>query len=339
MATGPHKINVYLTGADEYGWALAEDYNQTKLAIDPICAISPLKSAQIIHTVYWEALKKIPTEQLSGKKVICNLSGEWERYEKDFKEDFLMVTHKVDMWVVRSNKALYELKGKGLKAFHIPYTVDTETFHMLQDKEKVAWRQKFKIPENIYLIGNFMRDSSARKLTEPKFVKGPDIFADIAKGLHDDRQPIHVFLAGPRRHWLRKKLDEYGVPYTYAGYKLWFDDMRINTLSRRKLNSFYNMLDLSLVTSRSEAGPHAILEAGAAKCPQLSTDVGIASDILPENQIYDNVGQAIDRIKKDIQTRFLKEGNNSIYNAIINHHTWKTARSAYQALYKKTLAC
>ena len=46
------------------------------------------------------------------------------------------------------------------------------------------------------------------------------------------------------------------------------------------LNELYNSLDLCIVSSRVEGGPQAILECGISKVPIISTDVGIASNIL-----------------------------------------------------------
>jgi glycosyltransferase involved in cell wall biosynthesis len=53
-----------------------------------------------------------------------------------------------------------------------------------------------------------------------------------------------------------------------------------------KLNKLYNALDLYIVSSRIEGGPQAILECAITKTPILSTDVGVASEILHSNSIY-----------------------------------------------------
>ena len=58
-------------------------------------------------------------------------------------------------------------------------------------------------------------------------------------------------------------------------------------ISFEQLNELYNLLDLYLVTSRYEGGPQAILEAGITKTPIISTDVGIAKEILSEESIID----------------------------------------------------
>ena len=53
-----------------------------------------------------------------------------------------------------------------------------------------------------------------------------------------------------------------------------------------ELNELYNIIDLYIVSSRVEGGPQAIMEAAIIKTPIVSTDVGIASEILSEESIY-----------------------------------------------------
>ena len=68
------------------------------------------------------------------------------------------------------------------------------------------------------------------------------------------------------------------------------------------LNELYNCLDLYIVTSRVEGGPQSIVECATNKTPIISTDVGIASEILSENSIFNmnNFEKAI----PDIETAF-----------------------------------
>ena len=52
------------------------------------------------------------------------------------------------------------------------------------------------------------------------------------------------------------------------------------------LNELYNCLDLYIVSSRIEGGPQAILECGITETPIISTDVGVASEILANESIF-----------------------------------------------------
>ena len=55
----------------------------------------------------------------------------------------------------------------------------------------------------------------------------------------------------------------------------------------KTLNKLYNSLDLYIVSSRTEGGPQAIVECGITKTPVISTNVGIASEILAKESIFD----------------------------------------------------
>ena len=55
----------------------------------------------------------------------------------------------------------------------------------------------------------------------------------------------------------------------------------------KEINELYNCLDLYIVSSRYEGGPQAILECGVTRTPIISTDVGIASEILSSTSIFD----------------------------------------------------
>ena len=52
------------------------------------------------------------------------------------------------------------------------------------------------------------------------------------------------------------------------------------------MNQLYNLLDIYIVSSRIEGGPQAILECAITKTPILSTDVGVASEILNPKSIF-----------------------------------------------------
>jgi len=329
--TPKQSIKIHLTGADPYQWALAEDYDQTELAVESFVEFVTADSSDLIHSVYWESLQDIPVEVLQNKMVICNLAGEWKRYEADFGQRFLKIADHVNIWMVRSKAAQQDLQEKGRRSYYIPYTVNTTLFKPLSEQDKSFVR--LKMPKGKYVIGNFMRDTQGGRGCKPKSVKGPDIFADIVTRLHQAGQPIHVLLAGPRRHWLRKELKKRGVPYSFYGWAVPFEDMRINTLNREKLNVLYNVLDLSIVSSRSEAGPHAILEAAAAKCPQLSTRVGIAADVLPTDQLYNNVEEAVELVVRDINNHVLQSNLDEIYHNTCKLHTFKSVKMLYQQLY------
>ena len=72
-------------------------------------------------------------------------------------------------------------------------------------------------------------------------------------------------------------------------------------------------MDLYIVASRIEGGPQAILECAVTKTPIISTDVGIASEILGKESIFDrsNFDKATSNIEIALENSkkfFIPEG-------------------------------
>ena len=57
----------------------------------------------------------------------------------------------------------------------------------------------------------------------------------------------------------------------------------------------YNSLDLYIVSSRHEGGPQSIVECAMTRTPIVSTDVGLASELMNSISIssYENLHKAI----------------------------------------------
>ena len=58
-------------------------------------------------------------------------------------------------------------------------------------------------------------------------------------------------------------------------------------INLEELNEIYACLDLYIVSSRCEGGPRSVFECGLTKTPLISTDVGVASELLNKKSIYD----------------------------------------------------
>ena len=87
---------------------------------------------------------------------------------------------------------------------------------------------------------------------------------------------VAIILTGYRRDYLIHELEKLKIKYYY------FDKA-----TQTQVNDLYNCLDLYVVSSRVEGGPQAILECAITKTPIISTDVGIASQILSKTSIFD----------------------------------------------------
>ena len=105
--------------------------------------------------------------------------------------------------------------------------------------------------------------------------KGPDQFLDVVKYYNKKYSNLVVLLSGKRRQYLISNLNREGITYKY-----------FEMVSFKELNELYNLLNLYVVSSRYEGGPQAIMECALIKTPIISTDVGIASEILSNKAIF-----------------------------------------------------
>ena len=93
--------------------------------------------------------------------------------------------------------------------------------------------------------------------------------------MHESNKNLMVILSGKRRNYVIEGLKKYEIPFRY------FEMTKFE-----ELNELYNILDLYIVSSRVEGGPQAIFEASLTKTPIISTNVGIADEILSKESIF-----------------------------------------------------
>lgn len=166
----------------------------------------------------------------------------------------------------------------------LPYWVPTAIEHMSIEESIIA--QASHSGKNRQRLYSFQRDTEGATINYqnplPKLEKGPDIFVNVAKG----RDDYYVCLGGWRRQYIQKQLPaeqwSYGLSY---GQKLLNQDIDKPALATHEdVNVLYNILrqqrGIYLITSRHEGGPQAVLEASKTMCRILSTNVGIASEVL-----------------------------------------------------------
>lgn len=214
----------------------------------------------------------------------------------------------------------------------IPLGVDLSYFKKFDDLKRIQLKKKFNLPENKIIIGSFQKDGVGwGDGLEPKFVKGPDIFCEVVRKLHENFD-IHIFLTGPARGYVKKKLEEYQIPYTHIFLQNYLDIVEC-----------YNVLDLYIVSSRAEGGPKALLEAMATGVPIVTTKVGMASYLI-ENEIngfmsdIDDIDQlflnSIKILKNfDLRKKIINNGFKTI-----KKYSWQNvAKQYYFKIYKKLL--
>jgi len=326
---------VFLTGGDGIGWAVDEDLKLASQAMEPLVDLTDLRTADVVHAVWWWGLLGFSDEQLVGKRIICHVPGEPFRYLT--LPEHRRAMHLVGHWVTRTTQAAGQLQALGIDSDLIPYLIDTTTFRPLgKDSPAVeSFRKEWNLPADAYLVGSFQRDTEGSDLRSPKLVKGPDVLMEILRGLTRRGINIHVVLAGPRRHWLLSQLQAGGIPHTYIGHPAASDDLQINSLPRDTLNVLYNLVDLYVVASRSEGGPHALLEAAASRCKVISTPVGMAPDVLEQACIFQCPSDAIRIVEGDISGDLLRKSLELHYERALANHRPESVTPLFRHLYDR----
>lgn len=180
----------------------------------------------------------------------------------------------------------------------LPYWVNTGLWY---PAPRETSRALVNAPSDKYIIGSFQRDTEGSDLVSPKLSKGPDRFCDYVEKVCSLRDDVHVLLGGWRRQYVIKRLTDKGIPFTY-----------LEKPSTQKVNLMYNACDLYVVGSRYEGGPQAILECAATKTPIISTDVGIADEILHPSCIFDIASATYFPSKEDVEYAYSRVSKRSL---------------------------
>lgn len=211
----------------------------------------------------------LPPQLLQAKKTVLTVHHiDPTKFDEQQAAAFKHRDQYVDVYHVpcgRTSQLVRQLTTKPI--FIQPFWTNQRIWRPL---DKDACREKHGLPNDKYLVGSFQRDTEGHDLTTPKLAKGPDVFVDVVKSLHNEKKlDVEVVLAGWRRQYVMRRLDELGIKYTYF-QRPPFD----------VVNELYNALDLYVVGSRYEGGPQAIFECAATQTPIISTPVGYAEDLL-----------------------------------------------------------
>ena len=265
-------MKIYTNKINE-SWIIDRVIDEWESNNDEITSKS-IEDADIVWIISNWTWKKIRIKYLKEKKVVASIYHiDFDNFNKKDEKNFYKMDQYVDLYHVISLKTKEQLKRlTNKKITSIPFWVNQKNLFYIENKSSL--RKKYGFSEDDYIIGSFQRDTEGSDLVSPKLIKGPDIFIDLVNRLNNN-QNIRILLAGTRRQYVINKLKELGINYKY------FEMVQID-----QLNEFYNILDLYLVSSRLEGGPQAVLECAVTKTPIISTDVGVASEILHPNSIY-----------------------------------------------------
>jgi glycosyltransferase involved in cell wall biosynthesis len=160
------------------------------------------------------------------------------------------------------------------RVFRIPIGVDLERFPLSDAGRQAKARDALGIPASAFVVGSFLKDGvGLREGLQPKLVKGPDILVAVLERLQPAIPELFVLLTGPARGYARTELESRRIPHR-----------QVLLDSRDELARAYHAVDVTLITSRQEGGPKAVLESLAAGVPLVSTRVGQAPELVVDGE-------------------------------------------------------
>lgn len=156
------------------------------------------------------------------------------------------------------------------KVFRIPIGVDVALF----SSAGVSSRTALGIPPDAFVVGSFQKDGVGfGRGSEPKLVKGPDVLVEALDRVRARVPRLHVLLSGIARGYVEDELDRRGILWTRRTVERYED-----------MPELYRAVDVTVVSSRQEGGPKAVLESMAAGVPLVSTRVGQAAEIVLDGE-------------------------------------------------------
>jgi len=214
----------------------------------------------------WRELESV----LETKVVVCTIHHVDEN--KFNEQEFKQRDKYVDYYHV-PNKFTHEFIADYTKKpiVQIGYWFVSDIWY----NDEKDYRGQFDLKENDYVIGSFQRDTEGHDLKSPKLCKGPDVFCDYVEAIKKIPNLV-VLLGGWRRQYVIKRLTDAGIDFRYKELP-----------DQETIRRMYQCCNLYVVGSRTEGGPQALFEASNMKIPIISTDCGMASQVLSEKCIFD----------------------------------------------------
>lgn len=228
----------------------------------------------IIHFSNRYNILNINKNRLKNKIVLTYFHG--DESDKHLIKKLFENEKKLDIIHTSCSISRQHLEKIGInkdKIVVIPIGVNVSLFSSVTDEEKQIIRSNLGIPEGKIVIGSFQKDGNGWGEGEtPKLIKGPDVFCDALIELNKN-YPIFVLLTGPARGYVKKRLSDAGIPHSHYFLK-----------DYNEISLYYKVLDLYIIASRLEGGPKAIMESHAAGVPLVSTNVGMAPEVISHSE-------------------------------------------------------
>ena len=266
------------------------------------------KTADIFWIIAPWTWEKIKIKDLENKKIVCSIYHiDENKLDNAQLNEFQKRDANVDFYHVISEKTKTQVSSLTDKPIQsIPFWVNQNIWFEIENKYDL--KKKYGIDKDTYCIGSFQRDTEGSDLISPKLSKGPDRFIQIAEGLREKHENIQVILTGKRRNYVITELKKRNIDFKY-----------FEMVDFSKINELYNLLDLYVVSSRFEGGPQSILECAVTKTPIISTDVGIAKEILSSSSIYNmenflDAKTDVDYAYKNVEKFLIPQGIDNFNN-------------------------
>ena len=270
-------MKIFLLAANE-DWVCDRFVREWSGAFPDLMCHDP-RDADVLWLLAGWCWRHIPVPLLRDKRVIVTVHHivPDKFLEKQQREFYLRDTF-VDCYHVPCKKTYIQIRKFTDKPIHIiPFWVNQALWKEMPDR--AAIRDKYGINQSSFLLGSFQRDTEGHDLISPKLEKGPDLFCDAVEDIHGAKKlegiETEVLLAGWRRQYVMSRLNKKGIKFYYKELP-----------SFEILNELYNAIDLYVVASRYEGGPQAIVECASNRTPIISTDVGLAPEILGAQAIF-----------------------------------------------------
>lgn len=290
---------IKVIGADGVGWSIDKDREHAKTLIRAGghgITESFLKAE--VWLVIWYDLLSGPRyyclrwlKRLMRKRLYATITND----VTFTPEKLARLAPHVDLFISPNRKIERFVRSKGIQTVRIPFYCDENVFRPSARSQKSLCKElgiEHSLVKGKRLIGSFQRDSEGNDLEKPKWQKDPGILIDIARRIENSM----LLLAGPRRHYIAKECRRKKVPFVFVGdpsyHATMQDDLLANNLDDEQIALLYNLADIYIVSSKSESGPKAVLEAALTRTPIISTRVGLAPDFLHEDLIYEGADDA-----------------------------------------------
>jgi len=292
---------IHIHGIEPYQTSVTHD----NLYLKKFCSrnnyqLSSPSECDWLISVWWNTTKINPQ-----KKYIIYISNFIKLENKKFCsmiESMNKINPNNIFWICPSIKQKRELTNFNLNTTFCPFYIHDcyydKDFKINKDvfdekflfyNDKVIDRKTLsKILSENLIAGSFQRDTEGANLTKPKWQKGPENIISLLKNSKNKKDTV-LLLCGSRRHYIINECKKHNINYLYVcNNKPKGDDIAYNMFSQEETYFMYKNINLYICGSVLEGGPKSIIESAHLNIPIFSHDIGLASDYIQKENIYNS---------------------------------------------------